>query len=119
MAQAQLIESRCPDFGWNYGRSRTLGYALVAFEETTGLALIGLQGHADLEKSLALAETMARGTVSPLARAWLTIALKLHGREVPQSQGRIAATPEITVLALGALAEHYPEFFRMGAAATT
>jgi hypothetical protein len=115
MAQAQLIEARCPDGGWNYGSSGALGYALVAFPETTGLALIGLQGHPDAEKSLALAATMARETVSPLARAWLTIALKLHGKDVPASQAAIAPTPETTVLALSALAEHDPEFFRMGA----
>ena len=115
MAQVQMMTERCPDGGWNYGRSITLGYALVAFEETTGLALIGLQGHGDVEKSLVLAQTMARETISPLARAWLSIALKLHGRDVPASQAEIASTPETTVLALGALAEHHPEFFRMGA----
>lgn len=115
MAEAQLIEARCPDHGWNYGSSGALGYALVAFPETTGLALIGLQGHADIEKSLELAAAMARDTVSPLARAWLTIALRVHGRDVPPSAVTIASTPEITVAALNILAENNPQFFRTGA----
>ncbi|HVO97474.1 MAG TPA: prenyltransferase/squalene oxidase repeat-containing protein [Bryobacteraceae bacterium] len=115
MAEAQLIEARCPDNGWNYGSSGALGYALVAFPETTGLALIGLQGHPDIEKSLELAAKMARETGSPLARAWLTIALRVHGAEAPPADAQIAPTPETTVAALTILAESNPQFFRTGA----
>ena len=116
MGEAELMDVRCGDGGWNYGSSAALKVALVAFPETTGLALIGLQGHAGLEKSLDLAARMARETVSPLARAWLTIALRVHGADVPASTAKIATTPETAVLALSLIAEQNPHFFRTGAA---
>jgi hypothetical protein len=85
---------------------------LVAFPETTALALIGLQGHPDLGRSLELAQRMAGETVSPLARAWLTIALRLHGAQVPPSKVEMARSPEIMIAALSMID---PEFFRTGA----
>ena len=116
IGEAQLMDVRCADGGWNYGSHAALQVDLVAFPETTGLALIGLQGHAGLEKSLALAAQMARETTSPLARAWLTIALRLHGKDVPASTATITPPPETTILALSLIAEQKPEFFRTGAA---
>jgi hypothetical protein len=116
IGEAQLIDVRCADGGWNYGSHAALQVDLVAFPETTALALIGLQGHSGLDKSIALATQMARETTSPLARAWLTIALKLHGAEVPASTSQIAPTPETMVAALSLIAEEKPQFFRTGAA---
>lgn len=115
MAQAELMKVRCPDYGWNYGMAAALKVDLVAFPETTGLALIGLQGHPDLDKSIELAKRQARETGSPLARAWLTIGLRLHGVDVPASEAKIASSPEITIAALRVIAENNPEFFRTGA----
>lgn len=114
MGEAELLDVRCADGGWNYGSHRALQVDLVAFPETTGLALIGLQGCPDLEKSLALATRMAGETTSPLARAWLTIALRLHGEEVPPSTVEITSSPEIMIAALNIIAEEKPEFFRTG-----
>ncbi len=114
MGEAELLDVRCADGGWNYGSHRALQVDLVAFPETTALALIGLQGHADLGKSLALAVRMAGETTSPLARAWLTIALRLHGEEVPASTVQIASSPETMIAALNIIAEENPEFFRTG-----
>ncbi len=114
MGQGELLDVRCADGGWNYGSHAALKVDLVAFPETTALALIGLQGHPGLEKSLALASSMARETPSPLARSWLTIALHLHGAEVPASAVTVASSPETMIAALNIIAEDKPEFFRTG-----
>jgi hypothetical protein len=114
MGEAELLDVRCADGGWNYGSHAALQVDLVAFPETTALALIGLQGHPDLGKSLDLAARMAAETPSPLARAWLTIALRLHGAAVPQSTVEIASSPEIMIAALNIIAEEKPQFFRTG-----
>ena len=115
--EAQLLDVRCSDGGWNYGSHRALEVDLVAFPETTALALIGLQGHGDLGKSLDLATRMAAETTSPLARAWLTIALRLHEAAVPPSATAIAPTPETMIAALSIIADQHPQFFRTGGAA--
>jgi hypothetical protein len=115
IGQAQLLDVRCQDGGWNYGSNAALNVDLVAFPETTGLALIGLQGHPDLGKSIDLAVRMARETPSPLARAWLTIALRLHEAEVPPSTIAIASSPETMIAALSIIAEEKAHFFRTGA----
>lgn len=115
IGQAQLLDVRCADDGWNYGNHASLNVDLVAFPETTGLALIGLQGYPDLGKSIDLAVRMARETTSPLARAWLTIALKLHEAEVPPSTVEIAPSPETMIVALSIVAEDTVQIFRTGA----
>jgi hypothetical protein len=115
LGEAQLLDVRCQDGGWNYGSHAALQVDLVAFPETTALALIGLQGQPNLEKSLALATRMAAETSSPLARAWLTIALRLHGVDVPPSTSQMASSPETMIAALSILAEDKPQLFRTGA----
>jgi hypothetical protein len=115
MGEAELLDVRCADGGWNYGSHAALQVDLVAFPETTALALIGLQGQAGLDKSLDLAARMAGETTSALARAWLTIALRVHGRAVPESTVEITSSPEITIAALNIIAAEKPEFFRTGA----
>jgi hypothetical protein len=114
MGEAELLDVRCADGGWNYGSHAALQVDLVAFPETTALALIGLQGHPGLEKSLDLAARMAAETTSPLARAWLTIALRLHEAPVPPSTVEIASSPETMIVALNIIAEQKSQFFRTG-----
>lgn len=82
--EAQLMDVRCSDGGWNYGSRAALGQGLASYPETTSLALVGLQGHADLSRSLDRAKQMVNDPVqgaakSPLSRAWLRLALRLHG----------------------------------------
>lgn len=110
-----LVDVRCSDGGWNCGNRAALNVEMVGWPETTAIALIGLQGRTDLGKSLDLASRMASETTSPLARAWLTIALKLHGRVVPASTVQLAPTPETMIAALSLIAEENIEFFRTGA----
>jgi hypothetical protein len=114
IGEAQLLDVRCRDGGWNYGSRAVLGEDLPSYPETTALALLGLQGHANLSKSIELAKGMALDRRSPLARAWLRIAFRLHGVDsVPLPLG----TPlrDIVVTAVDALgAGSGYEFFRAG-----
>jgi len=115
--EAQLIDVRCRDGGWNYGSRAALGVDLPSYPETTALALLGLEGHPDLGQSLDLAGKMARGTASPMAGAWLRIALRLHGADAPAASGEILPDVLITALeALGAPGGNC-EFFKTGGAA--
>jgi hypothetical protein len=108
MGEAQLLDVQCRDGGWNYGSRAALGVDLPSYPETTALALLGLQGHARLEKSLELARKMADDTASPMARAWLTVALRLHGVAPPQSVATVKADVLITAVeALGSADGHY------------
>jgi hypothetical protein len=102
LGEAQLMDVRCRDGGWNYGSPAALGVALPSYPETTALALIGLQGREDLAPSLEIAASMARGTASPLARAWLAIALSLHGAEAPQRENA-APSSDLMITAIEAL----------------
>jgi hypothetical protein len=106
LGEAQLMDVRCRDFGWNYGSREALGIDLPSYPETTALALIGLQGRKDVGPSVEIAKRWARETPSPLARAWLTIALRLHRVEIPDLSG--APTPDLLLTALEAVAcGHY------------
>lgn len=106
--EAQLLDIRCHDGGWNYGNRTVLGDDLRSYPETTGLALLGLQGVKGAGKSIDLALKMVQDGVSPMARAWLTVALRLHGVQPPPLNGPAttgpAATPDILITAVEALA---------------
>jgi hypothetical protein len=103
MGEAELLNVRCSDGGWNYGSPSALHVDLPGYPETTGLALVGLQERQDLGKSLDLAGQWIQSSVSPLANAWLSIALRLHGAAVPEGQTPQASTDRM-ILALEALA---------------
>ena len=118
LGEGHLMDVRCRDAGWNYGTSTVRRIELPSYPETTALALVGLQGHADLAHSLDLAVRMARETPSPMARAWLSVALHLNEAEVPVFP---AAEPssDILITAIEALgsAEGNHKVFRTGGAA--
>lgn len=85
-AERMLLDRRAKDGGWNYGNRRVLGVELPSYPETTAVALLGLQGteSADLHSSLQWAEKQWRTTRSPLARAWLAIALRNYGHKLEE-----------------------------------
>ena len=85
--EEQLMDVRSRDGGWNYGSPAALGVDLPSFPETTALALVALQGRNDLGKAFDLALRQIGETPSPLARAWLTIAMRLHGVKPPDLTG--------------------------------
>lgn len=73
---------RCSDGGWNCGNPNVLNFDLPSYPETTGLALLGLDGRNEKELSPALqvARRFRTETQSSLAKAWLQIALRCHGQ---------------------------------------
>jgi hypothetical protein len=100
-----LLDVRCKDGGWNYGSPWTLGEDQRSYPETTALALLGLQGRAEASTSVDLAKSWMRDTQSSLARAWIAVALRLHGVAIPDalSQPQGLGSPDLMVVALEAL----------------
>lgn len=117
LGEAQLLDTRCRDGGWNYGSRAALGVDLPSYPETTALALIGLQDRPGLEPSFDAAQRMMRETTSPLARAWLSIALRVHGIEAPPPSGPLS--PDVLITAVEALstAQANRQIFKTGGAA--
>ena len=116
LGEAQLLDVRCSDGGWNYGSRAALEIDLPSYPETTALALVGLQGRTDLGPALDLAGKLLREASSPLARAWLTIALRLNGAPVEIPAGPVSSDVLITALeALGAPDGNY-HLLKAGAA---
>lgn len=101
-AQRMILNQRCADGGWNYGARSALGVALESFPETTALALIGLAGRRGIDGAIAHAEKLAAQRQSPLAAAWLSIALGLHGR-TPAVHEPSELRPDILLTAIEAL----------------
>ncbi len=108
-AERMLIDRRCDDGGWNYGNSRVWNTVLPSYPETTGIALLGLQNRpaAELKPSLAIAEKYWRETQSPLAKAWLLIALRNFGITVSNTTEPATVKPsrDVLVAALQCLGE--------------
>jgi hypothetical protein len=102
--EAQLLDVRNRDGGWNYGSPKVLGVELPSYPETTALALAALQGRKDLGKAFDLAQRQIGETPSPLARAWLTIAMRLHGIEVKESEQAGKPPADLVITAVEALA---------------
>jgi hypothetical protein len=113
LGEGMLLDVRAKDGGWNYGNRTARGEDLRSYPETTAIALVGLQGRGDLGWSFDLAKKMLGETQSPLARAWLTIALRVHGVRVngiavAESTGEPSRDVLITALeALGAADGNY------------
>jgi hypothetical protein len=104
MAERMLADRRCADGGWNYGNKLVQDVKLPSYPETTALALVGLQGGGvSLAGPLELARSMYARSRSPLARAWLAVALRNHGITV--EAGAFAPAGDIMVTALETLAE--------------
>lgn len=100
-AERMLLDRRTADGGWNYGNRRVLETDLPSYPETTAVALLGLDGSSGVDWNRALdgAFRMWEETESRLARAWLAILLRNHGRQVPETAEPLAATdPLLTAL---------------------
>lgn len=103
--EALVLTRRCSDGGWNCGNPNVLNFDLPSYPETTGLALMGLQGRSSAELSgpLDVAQRFREETKSSLATAWLTIALRCHGRNPRAPQGENRVSNDIMLAALEAL----------------
>ncbi len=103
--EAMVLTRRCSDGGWNCGNPNVLDFDLPSYPETTGLALIGLEGRspAELAGPLAVARRFRTETKSSLAKAWLTIALRLHGENPDPAPEDAKLSGDIMLAALEAL----------------
>jgi hypothetical protein len=79
-----LLARACPDGGWNHGSSRSLGYDLSSYPETTGQALLALRGQASpvVSKAVLCAERYLARAESVEATVWLRLGLMAHGRRM-------------------------------------
>ncbi len=105
MAEEFLLDRRCVDGGWNYGNRRAFKVTLPSYEESTALALLGLCGstRADVKGTLDRARQCWQNGVSPLARAWIEIALRNYGIAIGKSPAEEAAPNDVMLAALQAL----------------
>lgn len=115
LGEGMLLDVRARDGGWNYGNRTARGEDLRSYPETTAIALIGLQGRSGLGRSIDLAKKMLDETASPLARAWLTIAMRVNG--VAVSDPANPPSQDILISALEALAAPDGNYRFMQAAA--
>jgi hypothetical protein len=117
MGEAELMNVRSRDGGWNYGSPAALGVDLPSYPETTALALVGLQEQSGLGSAFDVAARQLQETPSPLARAWLTIALRLHGMKPQEPAGELTADLMITAVEALAAADGNYALMRTGGAA--
>ena len=116
--EALVLSRRCADGGWNCGNPNVFNLDLPSYPETTGLALLGLQGRSrqELAGPLETARRFRGETKSSLAKAWLAIALECHGLDVEAPAGEARTSNDVLLAALEALA--HPEgnhrLFRTG-----
>jgi hypothetical protein len=107
--ERMILDRRCHDGGWNFGSPSVYGVDLPSYEESTGLALLGLQGLAKpvVAEPLANAARLWRETRSAVAKAWLEISLRNYGWTLPEKEGSAASgkvSNDTMVVALEALA---------------
>jgi hypothetical protein len=81
-----LLDRMCKDGGWNYGRASVLGVEADSYPETTGQALLALNGLAQngppspkIGKALQAAREQARQCQSAEGLSWLQLGLQAHG----------------------------------------
>lgn len=102
VGEQMLLARRTEDGGWNYGNRRVRDIPLPSYPETTALGLYGLRGTtAPIGDSVKRAQAWLAQTRSPLANAWLRIALRTPGR--PPEEER--PSQDILLAALQCLAE--------------
>jgi len=116
--EALVLSRRCADGGWNCGNPNVFNLDLPSYPETTGLALLALQGRSrqELAGPIEVAKRYRQETKSSLAKAWLAIALACHGEPVDAPRDDARTSNDVLLAALEALA--YPDgnhrFFRVG-----
>jgi len=79
-AREFLMARRCADGGWNHGSAISLGFNAGSYPETTGQALLALEGSdpAQLQDSFRLGQRMLGECQSAAGAAWLRLGLAAH-----------------------------------------
>lgn len=83
-ARQMLLDRRCADGGWNFGSPVALEIDTPSYPETTGMAILGLQGitSAALTVSASLARAMLTARPHANAASWLQLGLSTSGEPV-------------------------------------
>ncbi len=106
--EEMVLARRCADGGWNHGSAHTFQIDAPSYPESTALALLALQGRPrDARRALDVARDFLKTSRSPLARAWLAIALQAWGETLPAPNAAAPIRTDIMLAALEALA--HPE----------
>jgi hypothetical protein len=103
-----LLARRCRDGGWNHGSTRALGYDSDSYPETTGMALLALQGITgpELTQGLLRGQEHLAACQSSEASSWLRLGLGAHGRPNSLPDGTpLPMHSGVMELALAALAD--------------
>ena len=78
--EEMILARRCADGGWNHGAPVALKIPIGSYPESTALGLLALQGRSkETHRAHELARRYYATSKSPLARAWLAIALYIWG----------------------------------------
>jgi hypothetical protein len=76
-----LLSRMCADGGWNHGSNQALGRDGDSYPETTGIALMALQGM-KVDKAKAAARRHLATCTTAEGIAWLRMGLAAHGEKV-------------------------------------
>ena len=119
--EQMLLTRRCSDGGWNCGSPNVYNYDLPSYPETTALALHGLQGRSatELAGPIAVARRFQSDARSSLAQAWLSIALRNFGENLPTPPDEPWQKRDVMLAALAVLGHPSGNFalLRAGGAA--
>ncbi len=89
-----LLEHMCADGGWNHGSNRALGRDGDSYPETTGIALLALNGvaSAQIERGKAMARKHLASCRTAEGIAWLRMGLAAHGETVTTDSDPVCRT---------------------------
>jgi hypothetical protein len=90
-----LLARQCEDGGWNYGSIHVLGRDGDSYPETTGIALLALNGvpqSAQLEKARATARRHLSECRTAEGIAWLRMGMAAHGETITSTVNAVCRT---------------------------
>lgn len=94
-AVRMIMDRQIRGGGWNYGNTCVFGQQLRPMPESTGLALVAVQGlvaRVDIESSLEYLKTCIPSSRTPLALSWGLLGLGAWGETLPAADGLILGT---------------------------